>query len=1062
MKKLKFVFLSSAALVASFAITACNSGGGQPTPPPPSEYSFNLYFDSGRTDTLFMNVSELLNIREYNAGSDEHHYTFEYRGSVNIADEDEEPVYKPASEFVTVTYHENTKSYTVVPLASTKSQKIGIKVINSENPGKKHKTQWFVISERHPAADGGYNFSANSDKKSEVLGELEAYAMKNYLTGITLFENGGYVRKASRVHYGANDYVTGYGFGLLTEGYLDLTDPEQPDVTKYQSYLQSAQSSDPGNISGWNATGSQVGDLYGYITSSFWGTKLNAAKNGYEWYPVLAAEDCPDPIPVDPKPGVSIHNKYRVYVKTGHTPDGPSGEKYALYYRQVNGGDYDTDPTKFNNRPVELEDYITTFKLLLTKSAGLTRGAELATDTSYGLKGAYSYFLKTDKSTDSQAQKWWDDMTESGQLGIVAGSDSRGDYIDFEFLNPIDQFTAKYTLSSSLYSPLPQAYLEKIGGGSWIKGGEVFGTGSKSETTGEILKNVLCVGPYYLEDWITDQEIVFKRNDNWFEYVNTKDTSKPRYRIDGVHYLIVTAAQTRDDAIYDQFNAGLLDQTGIPASRISDRTGEDKPTKGDATFKLNVNACTQERWNELFWSTKYPDVKKPTQYRNVHPWMSNKNFLDGLFWSINRNEFAEKKGSTPSYNYFADAYMDDPIAGHSYNASTAHQKAEDAFDPMLRESGGYSPGKSTSSFVAAILELEADGKITRGSAINPTKLAIQIEWMYSNDETTYGEDIAKYFVKGFDRTEPKGVLAGYILDIKHHAGSQWEQVYNDHLMVGDFDLGFGAISGNTLNPLNFMEVLKSDNSSGFTLNWGADTAKVDQDDPIVFEVQEGEQMIQKEWSFDSAWAVADHGAVTKDGEPVDSVKTGYTTAPTNMAGTQTINRLANGAIMTCNFEFVEVLKGTVDFEISRIQISMVGYGSITIDESNIDLIYETDEEDPEKKRLIGFKLTFDNSEPLAKYDNMTLSKFVNKCLFDGLKLQKAIDALDKTDPDYQTKKEELENPFAYDKYGEYWWIDVYYNISIKGSDPTENYYMVKKINSTVPTQSLKLADNGGR
>ena len=43
------------------------------------------------------------------------------------------------------------------------------------------------------------------------------------------------------------------------------------------------------------------------------------------------------------------------------------------------------------------------------------------------------------------------------------------------------------------------------------------------------------------------------------------------------------------------------------------------------------------------------------------------------------------------------------------------------------------------------------------------------------------------------------------------------------MMVGQFDIGFGGISGDTLNPLGSMEFLKSDNSSGFTLSWGPNT-----------------------------------------------------------------------------------------------------------------------------------------------------------------------------------------------------------------------------------------------
>lgn len=1028
MKKFKYVFLSSITMAAALVITACNTGnkggGGQS-----GEFNFNLVFDSGRSGKLYKGEEETLLILESNPGKKAREYTFSLVG-------------QNASSYVTVSFNEDQKSFTVIPEEVTPvtetgtAVKVGIRVTETSSNTK--RTEFFTIGQRYPAANTGYNFSSDTAKKEEILGKLEEYAMKNYLTGITLFENGGYVRYSKRVHLGTSNYVTGYGFGLLTEGWLD--DTWTPSVSAYKNYLRSAQSSDPGNISGWNATGSQVGDLYGYITSSFWGTKLNNAKTGYVWYPILAADDCEDPIPLDGDETTTIHKKYRVYVKTG-----------TIAYRSPNGGTYD-------NRPVALEDYITTFQLLLTQSSGLVRGSELATDTSYGFKGAYSYFRKTKKVTPDEADTFWNDMTVKGQLGIVGGHDGNGDYIDFEFLNPIDVFTAKYTLSSSLYSPIPKDYLRQIGGNNnWIKGGEEFGTGSKSPQTapktGEILGKVLCLGPYYLEEWVTDKEIIFKRNDNWFEYVDTKETDKPRYRIPGVHMLIVTAATQQDDAIYNQFNSGLLDSTGIPVSRMSEKLESDLPTKGDSTFKLNVNSCTQERWDELFWSNKYPDVSKPTSRYIVKPWMSNKNFLNGLFWSINRSQFARDRGVNPSYNYFADAYMSDPINGESYNSTTAHELAEKGFDEKLPTSDyGFDISKATAYFDLAVKELVNSGDITLGTKTNKTKITIDIQWMYANDEITYGQDIANYFTAAFNN---ENVGDGRVeLVVNHNADSDWQQVYNDHLMVGKFDLGFGAISGNTLNPLNFLEVLKSDNSSGFTLNWGKDTAKVDPDDPICFEVEESGESVKKEWSFDAAWAAADHGAVIKDGEAVDSVTLGYTTAPTKEG--VGINRLAEGGIMEVPFEFVEVDDG-VDFDIDRVQISLVGYGSITIDESNIELLYKED-----GKTIRAFRVNFDNVTTKEEYDDLTFSAYVNKMLFEGLKLQKQIDNLDPADPRYQEKVDDYRNPFAYDYYESYWWIDVYFNITIKGSVPTENYYFVEKINSKTPNSSYSLAKIGGR
>ena len=99
------------------------------------------------------------------------------------------------------------------------------------------------------------------------------------------------------------------------------------------------------------------------------------------------------------------------------------------------------------------------------------------------------------------------------------------------------------------------------------------------------------------------------------------------------------------------------------------------------------------------------------------------------------------------------------------------------------------------------------------------------------------------------------------------------------MMVGQFDIGFGGISGNTLNPLNFMEVLKSDNSSGFTLNWGTDTNNPE--DTIEYN--------GKQFTFDALFQAADTGTVvTPEGENARTYSAVLTQNTRNSDGTRTV------------------------------------------------------------------------------------------------------------------------------------------------------------------------------
>ena len=1043
----KFVFLSSLAAATTLSVTSCK----------PAEVVYHIDFSFNVTTTkngyVYKDENEQINIIESRDKSDKKERTYSY---FLIDPEDEQYLTVDAGGLirpVKLTPKKGELGPDEQPL--TEDYEVGIQV--RENTSYLSRYLYLKVKEKFPEADGGYNFSSDLEAKTDILGELEEFAMSNFLTGISLFENGGYVRYSSRVHLPTQNYITGYGFGLLSEGHLHESSWE-PSVSGDKDFYRSASSSDPLDINAWMATGSQVSDLNSYISTSYWGTKIDPNdSSAYVWYPILARDDCPEPVAIDSNgnelrtqadfenAGKSIYKTWRIYVKTNeinyHTADGAS---QAL-------------KNEFDGRAVSLKDYEFIYKLLLTGATKLKRGTELASDTSYGIKGAYSYNLRTTNYSGTSMDDYdaintaWDDMKRTGTLGIKTSDDMvdyHGDpFIQFELVNPVDQFTAKYTLSSNLYTPLPQKFFETIGGlfndadsespaqGNWISGAQKFGRFDGDN----IANRVLCLGPYHLAYWTKNQETAFRRSDDWFEH-----TEQGRYNIPGVHIRIISKAQQTPDAIYQEFLQGTLDATGIPSSRMTERKPSDKQTRGDSTFKLNVNSCDQDRWNEL-----NKELWKNTTAYKVKPFMSNLNFLNGLFWSINRYRFATDRGVNPSYNYFADAYLSDPKNGVSYNSTDAHKKAVTNFgiDLSQEDQYGYSPAKAKEYFRMAVNELAAEGKIKLGSsASNPTVLTLNIQWMYPSDEYEYGQDIGNNFMDAFNDVS---VCAGRVkLVVKHDADQQWEQVYNDHLMIGKYDLGFGAISGNSLNPLNFMEVLRSDNSSGFTLNWGADTGKFDERHPIVYD--------GKEWSYDSLWATADHGSIVEKGLETKTVKTGFINSTAELGHTPVdgqfdVSDFRNGGIILAPFNFVEVDEGA-EFEIDRIQLFLVGAGTYSIDASQIKLLNKN-------KQVI----TEESADKVVAYIQLEftaeMAEEINQQIFDGNKYQKAIDKLPH-DAEYDAKVDDFHHKFTYENYysrrnGQgLWMIEVYYNVMIEGSEETESEYDILKNEDDDPNAKL--------
>ena len=981
----KFIFgtIFSLAMIASAA--SCNRQQQQQEVE--TDFDFTISLASGRRNKLYVGDPDRIVVHEINKTGQE---SYQYKVTTSGGDE-----YLEVSSNGALTVKKALEAGKTVAVRVTEA--------NSELS----RNLYFEISDHPGDAKGGFNYASDEDARLDILGELEEYAMENYLTGITLFENGGYVRYANAndksqnredtrvVHLANQNYITGYGFGLLREGYIEGR--LKNGSSKYPDYMHTATTSDPANINAWNATGSQVSSLNGYISASYWSTRIDAKDpSKYEWYPLLAKDTVDGkpfnvPVHLEDDNDLNMYRKWRVYVKTGAS----DGLKYRIN---------SSKRSEFNNRLVELEDYAFTYQMLLSEPCALTRGTELATDTSYGIKGGSTFHRNSKGKNGDEITTLWNNMVSADELGIHIGSDSNGEYIDIELINPIDEFTAMYTLSSNLYTPIPREFIEAISpDGDYISGAELFGSFTDSD---HITDNTIAIGPYFLEDWIDGSQIVFKRNDEWYEVNETT------YRIPGINEMIYTSGTEQPDFLYNYFLNGELDSTGIPSTRMSEKLTSDLNAKGDSTFKLNVNSCTQERWNEIFGEKA---GGKDNDYL-VKPWMSNKNFLNGLFWSIDRKSFADKRGVAPSINYFSDAYLSDPKSGNSYNNTTQHQNAIKNFHDAQNEDYGYNLSKAVTYFQMAVDELASAGDLRLGTKSNPTIIKIHIRWMNQSDPKEYGQDIADFFTKAFNND---AVCGGAVkLEVDQEAVVQWQQVYNDYLMTGKYDLGFGAISGNTYNPLNFLEVLKSDNSSGFTLNWGNDTSKVDETFPIEY--------AGRSWSFDALWAAADHGTVANGGRDVDPVEHCYLTTPTDLDGVST-NDLYNGCRIVIPFNFVELDDAETILQVSKIQLYLGGAGSLLLTSDQYTVDYD------EKKIIIT--LTAEKASA------------INELIVTGNKLDEAAEDISDAD-----QKFSILHPFTYQKYG-IWEVEVYYTLQIGGVISETVKYAFK--NKTAEDQSKK-------
>lgn len=717
-----------------------------------------------------------------------------------------------------------------------------------------------------PLANGLVSYAdQDNEERVNMLSILETYGTRNGITGLPLFEDGVTQLFNERVTTGTENYIIGYGFGTLKEGSI-TADLEYESNPEWKRYYHTLNASDPGTLNYLNDKGSEVGDFYDYIAASYFDIFMNETKDGYEWVPVLAMEK---PVALNDDDGNGTATKWRFQVRTGK-----EGLKYTT-------GSQMESRAAFNNREVELEDYLTPFKLLLTQSNQMFRGAEMANNTTGGIVGAKAFY---DGTANGYSQELWD------KVGIKVYEEDGKSYFEYEFTQEMSPFYAMYYINGGMYMPIPQEFLDLVTVQNYL--------GFNSDATETPVDNSLSLNAYYLETYNQDQEVVYKKNPNYV-FADTKNS------IEGVHIKIFPAMKDDKEAAFNEFLAGHTDAASIPQTRLDEYRNDPRARKttGNAVFKLNMNALNAEEWEQLFGENGTVTQTPAGEYWEVEPALNNSHFRQGMIYSIDRQTFANARGSIASVDYLASNYLWEPEEGLSYSDTDAHKKV---IAPLVEETDGYgySLELAREYFRVALSELESEGAYTPGTPEAPTEINLEFAWMYAQNEEQYHNELKSFLETAFNDESVSG--GKYKLNVEFWVGNEWSDVYYNKLLVGQFDLGFGSISGNSLNPLDFMNILSTnqDISNNFTLSWGADTNDPDSY-PIVYN---GER-----FSYDAFYKAANSQAIVTDGvegaavtfnyEPIAKNEDGsYTGAMEMKAALPDQTTITPTQIACCNYE----------------------------------------------------------------------------------------------------------------------------------------------------------------
>lgn len=674
-------------------------------------------------------------------------------------------------------------------------------------------------------ADGIFDYSdADYEDKLDMLGALESYALRNHLAGIPLYDDSSYQRFSQRITLPTTNYITNYGFGvgeatIDPNGLInDATIDESKD--EWKSYFHGYTSVDSGTFNYWNSTGADVADRYSMVAATYYEVEMNATKTDYQWTAGLAKSAEPimlkrvgegesAKLEVETDSSVKSSLYWRVPLKTG--ADGivynvPDSSKWVSKYR---------------GRQVALEDYITPYKTMFDNR--FQRATGFGEDAS-GFKGVLDYIYG--------GRNW-------SSVGIQLNEAESA--IDFTFITPKTMKAARTSLGGSLASPVPAEFLTDIGGaGNYGKHGEAV---NQDYTTG--LDNIISCGAYIPEYWENDKRLVYKKNDLYFD--------KDRYHFEGVTEDVFAGASADVNA-YQAFLNNQLDEVTIPVKYVKDDHNKPKVyhTKGSTILKLNINSTTEEEWEYYFGTdgTVFPHTKN--EYYPVKPIMSNEYFLDGVYYSIDRAQLAQISGKNHALGYLSDAYTQDPD-GEEMWRNTAQGKA--VLQGIIDQSDEYGHNDSIAqdAFKWALRKGYAEGYIECDEEYEVTCL-----WRYQDTINNLGDYIKGYVEDNFNAAARSLGFTGTTLKWTNKvAGTQYTDCYTkmDH---GEFDFAEGAITGNVLNPLNFMNTICTNElAQGFCLNWGHPTEKVYMDDPIVYN--------DMAWSYDALFKAATSTAVVQDG-----------------------------------------------------------------------------------------------------------------------------------------------------------------------------------------------------
>lgn len=388
-------------------------------------------------------------------------------------------------------------------------------------------------------------------------------------------------------------------------------------------------------------------------------------------------------------------------------------------------------------------------------------------------------FLSTSQ-TILNMQEYIDGDVEWEEVGIRA----EGNNIVFEFVPQMSEWNVIYWLSGFTLTPINMAIYDEVG--------EEYGT--SAETTA-------YNGRFYIETYEVDRIIRLERNPNFWD--------QGRNFYTGYTFEIIADP----DIAFQSFLAGRLDAAGLTAARFEEFQSYPgiRFAPGATVFRMNLNSMgsvenQREEWPDGTW------IPEPIlQYPDFHK---------ALYFGADRETLAYdvQRTAEPAMYYFTPAYLVDPAGGVSFRGS---EFGPGVLENMSPDTFGYNPDAATAFFRSAVRQAVADGHYAQGAVID-LHLGIQAD-------SPTGLLAAEYLKEEYERlfNDPE---TGITVEVDIQA-EPFPNNYFNVILPGEFDMGFGGISGSQLNAASFLNIFRSGpGRSPFVLNFGP---AFDTEEPVI-------------------------------------------------------------------------------------------------------------------------------------------------------------------------------------------------------------------------------------